>query len=63
MRVSDSVAPAAFDDLPWAHPGDSLLTEVLQPAYQRGITAGAKLIERMCETGSPEHQEIVLGHE
>jgi LacI family transcriptional regulator len=63
MRVPDTIALVAFDDVPWAYPGASSLTRVVQPAYQLGFTAGAKLIERMGESGSPEPQEIILGYE
>jgi LacI family transcriptional regulator len=63
MRVPDSIALAAFDDVPWAHPGAGSLTSVIQPAYQLGFTAATRLIDRLREPGLAKHDEIVLAHE
>ena len=63
LRVPDDIALAGFDEVPWAYPGAMSLTTVIQPAYELGCTATARLIQRVQHPDVASHQEIVLAHQ
>jgi DNA-binding LacI/PurR family transcriptional regulator len=63
LRIPEDVALACFDEVPWAHPGAMSLTSVIQPAYELGSTAAARLIHRLQHGGPLARQEIVLAHQ
>lgn len=62
LRVPDDIAMAGFDTIQWAIPGAISLTAVLQPAYELGASAAARLIARLQQPGGAR-QEILLAHQ
>jgi len=62
LRVPEDIAIAGFDTIQWAIPGAISLTAVLQPAYELGASAAARLIARLRQP-SAARQEILLAHQ
>jgi LacI family transcriptional regulator len=63
IRVPEEIGLAGFDEVPWATPGAISLTTVIQPAYEMGYAATARLIERLQHPGGSPRQDIVLAHQ
>jgi DNA-binding LacI/PurR family transcriptional regulator len=63
LRVPEDVGLVGFDDVPWTPPGAISLTTVIQPAYEIGHAATARLIERLTYHGAMARREIVLAHQ
>jgi LacI family transcriptional regulator len=62
LRVPEAFGLAAFDEVPTL-PGVPLVTCVVQPAYEMGVTAARRLVQRLEESGPHIRQEIVLPYQ
>ncbi len=63
LRLPDDIALVGFDEVPWVSPGSVSLTTIAQPAYELGVTAATRLVQRLRATGPLARQEIMLGHQ
>lgn len=63
LRVPDDVGLAGFDEVPWTPPGAISLTTIIQPAYELGQAATARLFERLSHAGAMARREIVLAYQ
>lgn len=63
LRVPEDVGIVGFDEVPWTPPGAISLSTVIQPAYEIGHAATARLIERLTYPGAIARREIVLAHQ
>ena len=59
LRVPETFGLAAFDEVP-SLPGVPPITCVVQPAYEMGVAAARRLVQRLEENGPHIRQEIVL---
>ncbi len=62
LRVPETFGLAAFDEVS-SLPGVPLITCVVQPAYEMGVTAARRLVQRLEESGPHIRQEIVLPYQ
>lgn len=63
LRVPEDIALVGVDAVPWAVPGAISVTTIIQPAYEMGSTAAARLIHRLQHPGAVARQEIVLAYQ
>ncbi len=62
LSVPADIAIVGFDDVSWASPVGSSITSVVQPAYEIGSTAAARLVQRIQHPTAATRQEIILTH-
>jgi LacI family transcriptional regulator len=60
LRIPEDIAMIGFDDIPWAAPGSTSLTLVVQPAYEMGCAAAELLIQRLQHPETSGQQCTVL---
>ncbi|MEO5951212.1 MAG: substrate-binding domain-containing protein, partial [Chloroflexia bacterium] len=60
LAVPNDIGMVGYDDMQWAEFSSISLTTVMQPVHELGITAAARLFQRLQSANIQSRQEIVL---